>query len=162
MLACTERERLFVVALRQQKRRNYTLAAKAAGYPANSYGALRKYGCVLAHSERVIAALQEEAARRLEASAFAAVGVLEQIAFDPKAPLKDRRAAATALLDRSGHGASQNINVNKVVTDRTGAAMADRIAAFAKRLGMDPQVLLGVNAPEPMKLIEGKADEVSG
>ena len=154
MRALNERQRLFVIALRGQRRRNNTAAARAAGYSTNSPGALRVRAHGLAHNEAVVAALQEEAQRHLDGSSLLAADVLVQIANDPKEKTKERRAAATAILDRSGHGASQNINVNKTVTDRTGSAMAARIEALAKRLGLDPAVLLGVNAPVPMKLID--------
>lgn len=153
MRALNERQRLFVIALRGQKRKNFTAAAKAAGYSPNSYAALRGQGHSLSRNEAVVAALQEEATRHLDGSALLAVDVLVQIANDPKQTSKERRAAALALLDRSGHGASQNINVNKTVVDRTGPAMIARIAALAKALGHDPSVLLGVNAPE-RKLID--------
>lgn len=156
MRALSERQRLFVLALRGQKRKNHTAAARAAGYGKDSYGALRVRGHALAHNEAIVAALQEEAQRHLDGSAFMAADVLVQIANDPKQPTKERRAAAVALLDRSGHGAAQNINVNKTLVDRTGTAMLGRIEALAKLLGVDPAVLLGVNAPVEMKLIEGK------
>lgn len=156
MRALNERQRLFVLALRGQKRKNNTAAARAAGYGKESYGALRVRAHGLAHNEAVVAALQEEAQRHLDGSAFMAADVLVQIANDPKQSAKERRAAAVALLDRSGHGAAQNINVNKTLVDRTGTAMLGRIEALAKLLGVDPAALLGVNAPQSMKLIEGK------
>lgn len=154
MRALNERQRLFVLALRGQRRKNNTAAARAAGYEKGSYGSLRVKGHSLAHNEMVVAAIQEEARRHLDGSSFMAADVLTQIANDPKQSTKERRAAATAILDRSGHGASQNINVNKTVTDRTGTAMAARIEALALRLGLDPAALLGVNAPVEMKLID--------
>lgn len=158
MRALTEKQRLFVAALRGQRRQNFTAAAKAAGYGVGSYGALRVRAHMLARNEAVVAAIREEAQRNLDASPLLATSVLIQIVGNPKETTKERRAAAVALLDRSGHGVSQNINVNKTVTDRTGTAMLARIEALAKRLGLDPAALLGVNAPAaaPMKLIEGE------
>lgn len=153
MRALSERQRLFVLALRGQKRKNNTAAARAAGYGKESYGALRVRAHGLAHNEAVVAALQEEAQRHLDGSAFMAADVLVQIANDPKQSAKERRAAAVALLDRSGHGAAQNINVRKEIVDRSAPAMIERLVALAKLLGQDPSVFLGVNAPE-MKLID--------
>lgn len=154
MSRLNERQRRFVWALLDQRKRNLGMAARKAGYCVTSWGGQRVAGHRLSHDERVMAAIQEEASRRLESSAYMAADVLVQIASNPQESSKERRAAAIALLDRSGHGASQNINVHKTVEDRTGAAMAARIEAFAKKLGMDPQGLLGVNAPEPVKVID--------
>lgn len=156
MQALSERQRLFVIELRLQKRKSYTAAAKAAGYAGLSYGSLRVQGHRMSRNEMVIAALQEEATRHLDGSALMAVDVLVRIASDPKMAAGERRAAATAILDRSGHGASQNINVHKTVVDRTGPAMMVRIEALALRLGLDPVALLGVNAPEMIDVSPAK------
>lgn len=147
MLACSPMQRKFVLALLMQgTRRSNRAAAIEAGYSNVKDGA-KVRGFHLARNERVVAALQEEARRRMDGSSIVAADVLIAIMSDPDQPAKERRSAAVALLDRTGFGAQQNINVNKTLTDRTGVAMAAKIAEFAMRLGMDPGVLLGVNAP---------------
>jgi hypothetical protein len=75
-----------------------------------------------------------------------AADVLVSIASDKEVSAKDRIKAAGMLLDRTGFGAAQTINVNKTVTDRTGAGMMERIKALAAANGIDPVRLLGGNA----------------
>jgi hypothetical protein len=69
---------------------------------------------------------------------------------DEDAPLKEKLKAATAVLDRTGFAAAQNINVNKTVTDNSGKAVLERIKRAADALGVDPGTLLGA---APMKVI---------
>lgn len=155
MLALSERQRLFVLALLLQSGpRNNAAAAREAGY-SDHLEAAKVAGFHLVRNEKVVAALQEETRRRMDGSALVASNVLIAIMEDEDLPAKERRAAAVAMLDRTGFGASQNINVHKTVVDRTGTAMAARIEALALRLGLDPAALLGVNAaPAPVKLID--------
>ncbi len=156
MMALDERRRRFVLAVLDQRRPNAGRAAKTAGFQRSTPLGFRVAGHRLMHDDRVIAALHEQASRRLQSAAYLAADVLVNIAGNPKEATKERRAAAVALLDRVGFAAEQNINVNKTVTDRTGAAMVERIEKLARALGVDPAALLGVNAVPVPHLIEGE------
>ena len=147
MAALNERQRAFVLnLLAQTGKKSNTRAAKAAGYAANSQGSLRVHAHLLAHDPKVLTAMLEETRARLDASAIIGADALITIANDPKISVKDRRAAAVAILDRTGFGPQQNINVNKTVLDLSGAAMLGRIKALAAKHGIDPTALLGGNA----------------
>lgn len=148
MLALNERQRRFVHALMMQARKSNSGAAKLAGYSARSGVSLRVAGHRLAHDAKVIAAIREETANRIQSSALMAADVLFDIANDPKQAAKERRAAAGMLLDRGGFGPQQHISVTKTVNDMTGAAMLDRIKALAAKNGIDPMALLGPNTIE--------------
>jgi phage terminase small subunit len=168
MQALSERQQRFVLSLLEQRGRpSYAKAAREAGYSDIKEGA-KVRGHFLAHDERVIAAIHEEARKRIESSAFMAANVLIEIAADESLEAKERRAAAGMLLDRSGLSVvtRQQIDVNHNHTDRTGAAMVERIKALAAKHGMDPGALLGQNAMGPAKRlpspIEAEYQEVKG
>lgn len=154
MRALDERRRRFVRAAIMYPTAKDWQIARAAGYKDGSNGSLRVAAHRCFHDEKVLAAISEEAARKLRASAFLGAAVLANIARDPKHP--DQLKAATALLNRIGfhEKTEQVVNVNH--RDMTGEAMVARIEALASRLGLDARPLLGVNAPT---LIEGEVIE---
>lgn len=145
MAALSEKQRQFVLAMIEFPGITQAKAAARAGYQ-NSPGGMRVQGHYLAHHPGVQEALREEAAKRLNSASLTAAGVLMAMLTDKKVDPKDRIKAAGMLLDRSGFGAAQTINVNKTVTDRTGAGMLERIRALAEANGLDPVKLLGGNA----------------
>jgi phage terminase small subunit len=122
--------------------------AKAAGYSDKSYGALRVTAWRLFHDERILAALQEEAAKRLRASAVLGASVLAEIARTPGHP--DQLKAATALLNRIGFHEKTEHVMKVTHTDMTGEAMMARIEALAVRLGVDGRALIG-SAPKQIE-----------
>ena len=135
--------------------------AKAAGYSTNSHGALRVQAHVLFHSEKVIAALHEEASKRLRSSSVLGVSILVKIAQTDGH--RDQLRAAEALLNRVGLHEMTEHKVTVDHRDETGEAMIGRVAALAKKLGIDPAVLLGGGEPVPkfhVKQIEGTAGAV--
>lgn len=144
MLALTERQRAFVLVMIEFPGITQHEAAERAGY-RNSPGGMRVRGHELAHSPAVQAAIREVAGMRLSSSTLMAADVLVAIASDKGVSAKDRIKAAGMLLDRTGFGAAQTINVNKTVTDRTGAGMLERIRRLAALNGIDPVKLLGGN-----------------
>jgi hypothetical protein len=156
MTALSERQRLFVLAMIEVPGCSHAAAARRAGYSDVAEGA-KVTGHRLAHHSGVQAAIREEAGKRLNASSLTAAGVLLSLLTDEAIEPKDRIKAAGMLLDRSGFGAAQTINVNKTVTDRTGAGMLERIRALAAANGLDPVKLLGGNAPP---VVEGEFSEV--
>jgi phage terminase small subunit len=157
MAALNERQRRFVIAMIEHPGCTQGKAAELAGYSTSSDVYLRKTGHALAHDERILAAINEEAGKRMRSAAILAAGVLIDIAGDGDASNKDRMKAAGMLLDRTGFGAAQTINVNKTVTDRTGAGMLERIKALASQHGLDPAKLLGVNTAP---VVDGEFSEV--
>lgn len=142
MAALNERQRAFVMAMIEFPGITFKDAALRAGYSDAGNGAkVRGHYC--AHNPSVQAAMREEAGRRLNASSLMAANVLMRMLTDDGVEPKDRIKAAGMLLDRSGFGAAQTINVNKTVTDRTGTAVMERIKSLAAKHGLDPMKLLG-------------------
>lgn len=144
MQALSPMMRAFVLALLDQRKRNNTAAARRAGYSDTSKVALRVTGYRLAHDPRVIAALHEEAGKRLETAAHIAASVVVDVMTSKDAENKDKLKAAGMLLDRTGFGASQTINVNKTVTRKIDvAAAAQKIAEFRRRFPNQFAKLIG-------------------
>lgn len=158
MLALTPMMRGFVLALLDQRgRRSNTAAARKAGY-LNTEGGMRVTGHRLSHDARVIAALHEEAGKRLETAAHIAASVVVDVMTNKDALNKDRLKAAGMLLDRTGFGASQTINVNKTVTRKMDvSAAAQKIAEFRQRFPEQFAKLLGGGPP----VLDGEFTEVA-
>ena len=163
MRRLTSRQRRFVVAALEFPGATHEAIARRAGYSASTSNSLK----VQAHdnfaSERVIAALHEEASKRLRSSAVLGASVLVEIAQDKGH--KDRLRAAEALLNRIGFHELSEHRVSVQHSDATGKALTERIAEIARRLGVDPAKLLGVNAVEApaaveVKLLEGEVVHV--
>jgi phage terminase small subunit len=157
MQALNERQRAFVMALIEFPGISLSEAARRAGYIDTDTGAIRVRAHYCAHNPAVQAAMREEAGKRLNATSLTAANVLLALLTDDKVEPKDRIKAAGMLLDRSGFGAAQTINVNKTTTDRTGKAIMERIAALSQKLGVDASRLLGPAAPA---VVEGEFSEV--
>lgn len=145
MAALSERQRAFVMAMIEFPGITQAKAAIRAGY-RNSPGGMKVQGHYLAHHLGVQAAIREEAGKRLNSAALTAANVLVGFLTDKEVDPKERIKAAGMLLDRSGFGAAQTINVNKTTTDRTGKAIMERIAALAQKHGLDAGKLLGAPA----------------
>ena len=109
--------------------------ALAAGYSDKTYG------WQLMRKPKIIAAMQEEAGKRLVSGALLGASVLMEIAQNPVH--KDQYKAAKELLAHAGYMpvSKQEITVNHVQPDQR--QLVSDIAAFAKQMGMDPQKLLG-------------------
>lgn len=156
MRALTEKQRGFVMAIIENPGITQGKAAELAGYQ-NSPGGMRVTGHLLAHDERVLAAIHEVAGQRMRSSSLMAADVLVQLlgSGDEKVQLK----AAGMLLDRVGFGAQQNININQTVTDNSGKAIMDRIRALAQKHGLDENRLLGISGPK--RTIDAEFTEVN-
>lgn len=155
MAGLTEKQRGFVLAMLDHPGCSFAQAARLAGYSDSSEGA-KVSGHYCAHNPAVQAAMREEAGKRLNASSLMAANTLIAILTDTEVEAKDKIKAAGMLLDRSGFGAAQTINVNKTVTDTSGKALMERIEKAAAALGVEPAQLLGV---QPMKVIEHEPAE---
>lgn len=138
-------------------------AAQRAGYSGDKR-TMQIRACELLHNDAVTAAIRELAGKRLTAAALGAAEYLVSAWANPKMPHFLRMKAANSLLDRVGLGAEQNINVKHEHTDRTGAALMERIRELAKKHGMDPDKLLAGGsvagqAPKEPLVIEAQAVE---
>jgi phage terminase small subunit len=146
MRALNERQRAFVYAL-VECGGNMTRAAAAAGYGQESddrkkkEAAWQQAGSRLGSDPKVLAAIKEEAEKRVHSGALIAASELLKIAQDPtsKAQIK----AITEILDRAGLISVKRVEVNHTVENRTDQEKIDRIVAMSERLGVDPRRLLG-------------------
>jgi hypothetical protein len=154
MLACNVSRRRFVIAAVQFPAGKGWQLARAAGY-RGTHGALRVTAHRLLHDEKVIAAINEETSKRLRgAGALVGVGMMFRIAQTDGH--KDQLRAAEALANRAGFHEISEHTLKVEHTDRTGAALIERIKALGVALGMDVGPLLGANAAAGPKLIEGE------
>lgn len=150
MAALSDRQRRFVMAMLMIPNCSHAKAAREAGY-SDVKGAAKVRGHYCAHNPGIQAALREEAGKRLNGLSVIAANVMMDVMLDERSPIKDKLKAASAVLDRTGFAAAQNINVNKIVTDNSGRAIMERIEKAAAALGVDAAGLLGLG---PMKVIE--------
>lgn len=156
MLALSERQRRFVLELVADPLMSKAEAARLAGYSDSSEGA-KVTGHRLIHDQRIIDALHEQAGKRLWAISMKAAHRVDQMldSEDDKVVLK----AAVAVLDRTGFGAQQNININQTVRDESSKAILKRIEALADRLGVPVAGLLGAKQAAPV--VDGEFSEVA-
>lgn len=168
MLKLAERHQRFVLALAEQiaadEDLNFTEAARRAGAnfitgrnetPEGSYGALKITGHRWAHREDVIEALTEFTGKHLRVHALTAAQALTRAAKKTTDPRQLQ--AAGQILDRTGHGTKQRIEVAHTHRDLTAEAMVERIEMLARKHGLDPQLFLG--GRQPMKTIEHREKE---
>lgn len=154
MLALTEQQRKFVLAMLSDPLGNASKWARAAGY-SDRKGAERVRGHRNMRSDAVLRAIQEEAVRHLNTFGPAlAVGVMMKIARNPRS--KHQLRAAEAIANRVGlHEKTEHRVTVEHVDDRRMLALAERLAA---EIGVDPARLIG---PNTTAAIEGEAREVA-
>lgn len=158
MLALNPAQRRFVLARIEYPGITQGKAAEIAGYSNVKEGA-KVRGHHLSHNEAVLAAIHEVASKTMRSSTILAANVLVEIAGDADLDAKDRLKAAGMLLDRTGFGAAQTINVNKTVIRKVNASEAmAKIAEFREKFPLQFAKMIGSAAPEP---IEGEFSEVS-
>lgn len=138
MSALAPKQRAFVRALVVAGARSPSKAAQIAGYGGGDHAAAqRAYENM--RNPKVLAAIREEADKRLRGGALLGAAVIEEIASDPMH--KDRFRAAIELLNRSDLIVQTQHKV--VVEDnRSNEEIAARAVALAQRLGLDPKALL--------------------
>src|SRR5262245_10298217 len=128
MLALNERQRAFVAAFIELGGKSATMAARCAGYLFASEQSLRVQAHKLAHDPKIIAAIEEEAARRLAGGIALATTALIKIASDPKH--KDQFRACVELLNRAGMILEKRQPANRAVVvedQRSEAEVKERI-----------------------------------
>lgn len=152
MMALTEKRRRFVWALMTNPEANQADWAREAGFSDVAEGC-KVRACECLQNPKVRAAIQEVARSTLHGIGPAlAVAGLINIAKKPDH--KDYAKAVEMILNRTGFGEKQQIEV--VHRDLTGDALMERVRLLAEKHGVDLGRLVGL---EP-KLIEHKADEV--
>ncbi len=132
-------QRAFVSAYVQNGGINETDAAFRAGYGPTPEEAGQR-APVLLRSPRILAAIREEADKRLKSGAVLAASVLVEVARDPLH--RDRYKAAVELLNRAGLVVE---GVSRVIVEdhRTEEEIVRRITDLSEKLGIDPKRLLG-------------------
>lgn len=157
MAKLTEQQRRFVIAVLQQTVLNASQAAEAAGY---GLPGIRVRAFELMHNPKVMAALKDEMSKRIALGAIVGIYGLQAIASDPDH--KDHLKACVALADRGGYSPIVQQEIKVEHTDRTGAALMDRIKELAAKHGLDAGQLLGGNVSREPLLIEAKAETSDG
>lgn len=137
MALLTDMQRRFVLTMLSTAPRDGQegAAALAAGY------AHKETGYDLMRNSKVLEAMHEESAKKVLAAVQVGIGVMVEIAMD--VTHKDRYKAAKDLAAMNGFSpiSKQEIKVEHVaVTDEEKIA---KIVENARRLGLDPQALLG-------------------
>jgi len=154
MLALTELQRRFVLAMASDPLGSAADWAREAGYSDIKDGAKVRAHHLL-KNPAVEAAVLEVGKQMLATvgPVLAAHGLI-RMASNPKH--KNHARAVEMLANRVGLHEVQEVHVHR--TDQTGEAMIGRIKELAGRLGLDADKLIGGNAPGA--LIEAKAVEV--
>lgn len=159
MLALDERQRRFVVGYLGDAK-DASKCAAAAGYSTTANGH-RVQAHRLLHNPKVIAAIKEEAGRRLNGAAYIAAAGLAEIAADPTH--KDRYKASADILDRTGFPRTLDHSVsvddrtdNRSTSDLLGMVLANArryVPHLAERLGRHPSPDQICSLIEPMRAI---------
>lgn len=139
----TDKQRLFVCAMLETGGRSMTEAARIAGYGSDDGhpNALRVSASRLAHDADILAAMDEESAKRLRSNRILAVSTLEHII---KSGMKDsdRLKAIEMLLNRTGLHAMSEHKVVTSDTSRSDEELVKRLRHLAKESGMPENELL--------------------
>lgn len=147
MLALTMQQRRFVVGWIETRGKNASRVARAAGYSDTKEGAKVRASNML-RNPKILAAMREEAERRMESLPILAVLALQD-QVGHKNP-KIAKETAIAILDRTGFGAASRIDVK--VEHSLGAETTAELEAVARAFL--------ANRPAPA-LIEGTVLEKS-
>lgn len=146
MSALSDQRREFVLEMMRQG-----CNPKAAQRAAIACGYSETYGYELMRDEAILAALREEATKRLAGAALVGVNVMLEIAQDETH--RDRFKAAKELAAINGFTAEQRIVVEHVSHDTK--AMIAEIRRMAADVGLDPKVLI-----ERAGIVEAEFTEV--
>lgn len=132
-------QRAFVLAFADFGGTNQAEAARIAGYGSTPESCQAR-AAAMVRQPRILAALREEADKRLRGGAILAASVLCEIAGDKFS--KDRYKAAVELLNRAGLVVE---GVSRVIVEdhRTAEEIERRVSDLAVKLGIDPARLLG-------------------
>ena len=133
MNALPRRQRQFVIAMMKQG-----VNPKACSRAAAECGYAPMYGYELMRNEGILAALREEATKKLAGAALVGVNVMLEIANSPGH--KDQFRAAKELAGINGFTAEQRIVVEHITEDTK--AQMQQIREMAVQLKLDPEQLI--------------------
>ena len=133
MASLTDRQRLFVLEML-----TLGINAKACCLAAARCGYASAYGYELMRNEHILAAIREEATKRVAGAALVGINVMLEIAHD--LTHKDRYKAAKDLAALNGFTAEQRIVVEHISED--SKAQMRQIRDMAAQLGLDPEALI--------------------
>ncbi len=158
MRALTEARRAFVTAMLETGAQSASAAAGIAGF-GGTEGARRVAAHRMMHDPKVMAAIREEADRRLSSSAILAASALVEIAGDKFH--KDRFKASVELLNRAGLLVETRHKIT-VEDNRSDSEVEQAIILLARKHSLDPRALLGYSpASEKPKVEDAEFEELS-
>lgn len=144
MLALDPRQRRFVIGWIRTRGKNAARVAAAAGYSTH-LESHKVQACRLLRKATTLAAIKEEADRRLDSVAVLALLRLEDIVENPEH--SDHLKAVDSLLDRGGYSRKTQHSVNVQHTDsRSTAELLEAVRGLL---------------PAPPKVIEGEFHQVA-
>ena len=153
----TDKQKRFVIAYLETGGANETEAARIAGYSETNPNGCSVEANRLMRNDKILAAIKEEAQKRINGGVLLGASVLVEIASDPLH--KDRLKAAQSLLDRGGlMQVSKSEHLHIIEDNRTDQELIGFIVAQAKLNGLDPSKLLGFN-PD-LEIIEAESQEI--
>lgn len=160
MLACTEAQRAFVIALITMSPSDKRQAAFLSGN-GGTYGSQAVAGYRLASHPKVIAAIKEEAEKRMSAGAALAANVILEVAMDPMH--KDRLKAAEMLKNQAGLLVVQRVQHDVEIHDsRTTEEIHRQNVMLMARLGVQlPKIAAPVTEREDFEVIDAEFVETS-
>ena len=147
MAKLTGRKRKFVIAMMQQG-----VNPKACRKAAAEAGLTPDYGWKLMRDPDILAALREEATKRMAGAALVGVNVMLEIAQTPGH--KQQYQAAKDLAAINGYTSEQRIVVEHI--DADSRKQIQQIREMAQQLGMDPKQLI-----EAAGIIDAEFEDVT-
>ena len=141
MLALSAQQRRFVVGWIGTRGQNGARVARAAGY-SDHLDAAKVQACRLVQNPKVLAALREEADRRLDGIAVLAILGLGDLVQSKDEKIKS--AAIDSALDRTGYSRRTQQDIRVEHTDKRSTA---ELLAAVRSLGMRVPELPALEAP---------------
>ena len=163
MRRLNERQKRYVIAyLMNPSTNGHTQAAIIAGYGNGNYESAKQQAWILSHNPKVIAALKEEADRRIKSGIVIAASKLINIMENDQH--KDQFKAIERVLNQGGLIVETQHRV-VVEHDDNMLSVIERVKKQAHALGLDAGELLkkiGITLDEKGEVIENKIDRREG
>jgi phage terminase small subunit len=152
MLLLTQAQRGFVIAMLETGGQDHTKAAVLAGF-GNNVDVANVSAARMMRQPKILAAIREEADRRLKSGAILGASVLIEIMQDTRH--KDRFKAAQEVLNRAGLMVEQT---HRVIHEdhRTDAEVKRSLALLLGKYGVDAAKVLGGD------VVDAEFSEVTG
>jgi hypothetical protein len=147
MLALSEKQRAFAIAVLQTGGADYTQCAIDAGYAWNpsDKNSIRVTASRLSHDPRIQEAMREHGMKQLVLGAAFAPTIVDQIMRDPTVEPTVRLKAASMLMNRSGMHETSEHKVAVVHKSESYAELMKEVKLLGKETGLDVSKLLGKN-----------------